>query len=75
MLDYLGNKENIFEIKINTNATFLTEKIAHSIFKNKVIPNKENIDEHLAGNLCRCTGYDKIVRAVQDSAQRIKAGG
>ena len=27
-------------------------------------------DDRLAGNLCRCTGYDKIVRAIQHSAQR-----
>ena len=36
MLNYLSTKENIFEIKINTNATFLNDKVCHSIFKNNV---------------------------------------
>jgi len=31
-------------------------------------PTEEQIRYALAGNLCRCTGYDKIVRAVQDAA-------
>jgi carbon-monoxide dehydrogenase small subunit len=31
-------------------------------------PTEERIRLYLAGNLCRCTGYDKIVRAVQDAA-------
>jgi carbon-monoxide dehydrogenase small subunit len=33
-------------------------------------PSEHQIRFDLAGNLCRCTGYDKIVRAVQHSAQR-----
>ena len=31
-------------------------------------PTEEEIRFWLAGNLCRCTGYDKIVRAVLDAA-------
>jgi carbon-monoxide dehydrogenase small subunit len=32
-------------------------------------PSETEIRGWLAGNLCRCTGYDRIVRAVQDAAQ------
>lgn len=32
-------------------------------------PNEHEVRMWLAGNLCRCTGYDKIVRAVLDVAQ------
>jgi carbon-monoxide dehydrogenase small subunit len=35
-------------------------------------PTEEEIRFWLAGNLCRCTGYDKIVRAVQDAAREMK---
>lgn len=35
-------------------------------------PTEEEIRYWLAGNLCRCTGYDKIVRAVQDAALEMK---
>ena len=36
-------------------------------------PTEEEIRFGLAGNLCRCTGYDKIVRAVQDAAKVMRA--
>jgi carbon-monoxide dehydrogenase small subunit len=35
-------------------------------------PTEEEIRYWLAGNLCRCTGYDKIIRAVQDAAQTLR---
>ena len=35
-------------------------------------PSEEEIRFGLAGNLCRCTGYDKIVRAVQDAAKEMR---
>jgi len=35
-------------------------------------PSEKEIRFWLAGNLCRCTGYDKIVRAVQDAAREMR---
>lgn len=35
-------------------------------------PTEEQIRFGLAGNLCRCTGYDKIVRAVQHAAEKLE---
>lgn len=35
-------------------------------------PTETEIRFWLAGNLCRCTGYDKIVRAVQDAASEMR---
>ncbi len=34
-------------------------------------PDETTIRYWLAGNLCRCTGYDKIVRAVQAAAEEL----
>jgi len=31
-------------------------------------PSEHEVREWLAGNLCRCTGYDRIVKAVLDAA-------
>lgn len=36
-------------------------------------PSEAEIRHWLAGNLCRCTGYDKIVRAVQRAAAEIRS--
>ena len=35
-------------------------------------PSEQRVRHWLAGNLCRCTGYDKIVRAVLDAATRME---
>lgn len=35
-------------------------------------PSENEVRQWLAGNLCRCTGYDRIVRAVMDAAQVVQ---
>ena len=38
-------------------------------------PDETAVRYWLAGNLCRCTGYDKIIRAVLDAAATMRASG
>jgi carbon-monoxide dehydrogenase small subunit len=37
-------------------------------------PNEQEVREGIEGNLCRCTGYQNIVRAVQSAAEKMKPG-
>ena len=46
---------------------------AEALLEEKPSPSEEDIRFYLAGNLCRCTGYDKIVRAVQSAAEKKQA--
>jgi len=39
-----------------------------ALLKKNSKPSEEEVRFWLAGNLCRCTGYDKIVRAVMETA-------
>lgn len=41
---------------------------AKALLEENPQPSESEIRFYLAGNLCRCTGYDKIVRAVQQAA-------
>ena len=47
---------------------------AKALLANNANPTEEEIRYGLAGNLCRCTGYDKIVRAVQAAAKEMATG-
>lgn len=44
---------------------------AKALLDRKPNPGETEIRTWLAGNLCRCTGYDKIVRAVQSAAAQM----
>ncbi len=42
---------------------------AKALLEKNPNPTEQEVRLELAGNLCRCTGYDKIVRAVLDAAK------
>ena len=45
---------------------------AKSLLERNPDPTETEVRYWLAGNLCRCTGYDKIVRAVLDAAAEMR---
>ena len=45
---------------------------ARSLLEVNPDPTDEEVRYWLAGNLCRCTGYQKIVEAVQDAAREMR---
>jgi carbon-monoxide dehydrogenase small subunit len=45
---------------------------AKSLLERNPDPTEEEARYWLAGNLCRCTGYDKIIRAVMDAAAEMR---
>lgn len=45
---------------------------AKSLLERNPNPTETEVRYWLAGNLCRCTGYDKIVRAVMDAAEEMR---
>ena len=45
---------------------------AKSLLDHNPDPSEEETRYWLAGNLCRCTGYDKIIRAVLDAAKDMR---
>jgi carbon-monoxide dehydrogenase small subunit len=47
---------------------------AKSLLERNPDPDETEVRYWLAGNLCRCTGYDKIVRAVMDAAAEMRKG-
>ena len=47
---------------------------AQGLLNDTPSPGEEQIREAIGGNLCRCTGYQQIVDAVQHAAERLAAG-
>jgi len=43
------------------------------LLKENPSPTEEEIRDGLHGNICRCTGYQNIIKAVQDASKRMRA--
>jgi carbon-monoxide dehydrogenase small subunit len=48
---------------------------AHALLQANPSPTADEIREAIAGNLCRCTGYQRIVDAILESASLLRAAG
>jgi carbon-monoxide dehydrogenase small subunit len=46
---------------------------AYRLLKENPSPSEQDIRNGIAGNLCRCTGYQNIVKAVQSAAKKLAA--
>ena len=46
---------------------------SYALLKQNATPSEADIREGLAGNLCRCTGYQNIVKAVQQASGQLPA--
>ena len=44
---------------------------AKALLAHEPRPSRERIQEAISGNLCRCTGYQQIVEAIEEGAQRL----
>ena len=49
------------------------EQASKALLEQNPNPTEHEIRFWLAGNLCRCTGYDKIIRAVEKAAAQISS--
>jgi carbon-monoxide dehydrogenase small subunit len=48
---------------------------AAKLLEEHPVPTQEQIRYGIAGNLCRCTGYTKMVAAIEEAASTVKHGG
>ena len=67
MLEYINQKKNIFELKLNTNGSYLTEKMSHAIFKNNVTQVVISSDHYIKEDYERLrlgSNFEKTVQNV-----------
>ena len=74
----MNRLQQAFHEKLGTQCGFCTPGMimaAEALLRGNPEPSEKQIREALSGNLCRCTGYVKIVEAVQAASQPAPAAG
>ncbi len=67
-----------FHLKLGSQCGYCTPgyiMAAEGLLRRNADPNIDEIREALGSNICRCTGYVKIIEAVQYAAAKLRAGG
>jgi 4-hydroxybenzoyl-CoA reductase subunit gamma len=68
----LSRLQRAFHEKLGSQCGYCTPGMimaAEGLLRRSASPTKEEIREALGGNICRCTGYVKIIEAVETAAQ------
>ena len=48
---------------------------AHALLRENPDPSRADVVRAISGNVCRCTGYESIINAILDAAERRRATG
>jgi 4-hydroxybenzoyl-CoA reductase subunit gamma len=73
----MSRLQQAFHEKLGTQCGFCTPGMvmaAEALLRREEQPTEEQIREALSGNLCRCTGYVKIIESVQAAALPVGTG-
>jgi carbon-monoxide dehydrogenase small subunit len=49
--------------------------VAHELLMKNPSPTEDEVREAISGNMCRCTGYQNIVKAIMVAAQKMRPHG
>ena len=83
-LEGLNENGNLHPIQETFFETFATQcgyctpgmiMVSKALLDQNPDPSRKQIVDSLTGNYCRCTGYEPIIRAVEESARRLSTAG
>ena len=82
-LEGLGTKENLHPLQQTFFEDYALQcgycspgliMTAKALLDHNPHPSRDEIADAISGNICRCTGYLPIIKAIEDAAQRLNGG-